>query len=447
MKIIRHISPAAAVSISFLLLICTGTALLMLPGITHKPISFIDALFTATSSVCVTGLIVLDTAADFTLAGQALILGLIQLGGLGIMTVSLALILFVSRKISVRWQFTLMDMYGKRKKLPIRMILKNILLFTFVCESAVTLLLLPVFLMDFPAAEAVWHSVFHAVSSFCNAGFSTFSDSLVSYSNNWYLILVVSFSIITGGLGFLVLSDIARNFQSNLKKAFSNYSLHTKVVIVTSVLLIVSGTLFIFIFEYNNILKALPLPEKLCVSFFQSVSCRTAGFNSVPIGGLNDNTLFFMVLLMVIGGSPGSIAGGIKTTTAWVICAILIGRIRNTGQLVFWNRAISSDTTERSTTLLILALLFITVTSLFLSGFHNTYMYIPFIDILFESASAFGTVGLSSGVTGHLTFNGKFVIIITMFLGRIGPLTFLSVISSGNRQYKVRYPEENMLIG
>ncbi|MFW5807638.1 MAG: TrkH family potassium uptake protein, partial [Spirochaetota bacterium] len=430
----RALTPVSIVIFSFVLLIAVGTALLSIPGAARVPISFTDALFTATSSVCVTGLIVLDTAKDFTLPGQIIILGLIQLGGLGIMTVSLALILLVSEQLSVSWQFTLMEMYGKGKKLPIRLILKNIIVFTAISEGAVMILLFPGFLRDYPPHTALWHSLFHAVSSFCNAGFSTFTSSLIAYAGDWYMITVISASIILGGLGFLVLSDIIRFRKYHLVKAFTMYSLHTKVVLVTSILLLLAGTLFFYVSEQENIIRGMSLSKQLCVSFFHSVSCRTAGFNSIPLTQLSDNTLFFMILLMVIGGSPGSIAGGIKTTTAWVICAIIIGRIRRQDQLVFWKRAISSGTVERSTTLLILALFFISAMTLVLSSFNNLPGDTPFIDILFETASAFGTVGLSTGVTGTLSSGGKIAVVATMFVGRLGPLTFLTLVSSGRKK-------------
>ncbi|MBN2434921.1 MAG: hypothetical protein JXK07_06605 [Spirochaetes bacterium] len=437
-------SPKFILVVSFLILIATGTALLSLPAATNKPISVMDALFTATSAVTVTGLIVLDTPVDFTIFGQAVILILIQMGGLGIMTFSLGLISLISRSLSIKWQFTLMDIYGNNHKLPILKILKQILIFTAILETFITVLLLPFFMMRFPFRKALWHSLFHAISSFCNAGFSTFSDSLCGFSGSYYLNIVISISIVFGGIGFLVIHDVVNNLR---KKTIKKISVHTKIVLLTTILLILTGTIFFYNYEYNYILKNIPIGEKLTVSFFQSITCRTAGFNSIDIGKLQNNTLFFMIILMFIGGSPGSIAGGIKTTTLWVIAAIIISQLRRHEQIKFFNRAVSQSTAERATTLFILAMAIITTATLIVSGFEAHEGNVCFLDVLFEMSSAFGTVGLSTGITTELNTVSRIITIIVMLTGRLGPLTFLAVFSEGYIKNKIKYPEEHIMIG
>ncbi len=363
------------------------------------------------------------------------------------MTFSLGLITLISRSLSVRWQFAFMDIYGDNHKLPILRILRRIIIFTALIETTIAVLLFPFFLQHYPVVQALWYAIFHSVSSFCNAGFSTFSDSLISYSDSYYLNIVISFSIISGGLGFLVIHDIMQNIKKNSGLVLKKMTLHSKVVLLTSLVLIVIGTVFFFFSENSNSLFNKPLHTKLIISFFQSVTCRTAGFNTIDIAALKETTLFFMMLLMFVGGSPGSIAGGIKTTTLWVICAIIIGQIRRHEQIRFFNRAISRATAERSTTLFILALLLITLSTLIVSGLNFSKNSIPFLHTLFEMTSAFGTVGLSTGITPQLSTGSKITTALVMLLGRLGPLTFLAAFREGYRVNKLRYPEEHIMIG
>lgn len=437
--------PTVQVILSFLVLIAGGTLMLLLPWASSGPISLVDALFTATSAVCVTGLIVLDTATDFTRFGQSIILLLIQLGGLGLMTFSIGLISLISKRVSVRWQFTFMDMYGESRKLPVRKIIKWVLIYTAVFELLITALLLPVFIADHPLPEALYISLFHSVSSFCNAGFSTFSDSLISYAGNTYLNLVIAVSFITGGIGFLVIMELIA--LAGKKGPRRRLSLHSKVVLFMTAILLVSGTLLILGAEWDHSLAGFSYGKRFLISFFQSATCRTAGFNTIDLALFKDNTLFIMTGLMIVGGSPGSIAGGIKTTTLWVIVAIVIGKFRNRQQLAFWKRAIPHETVERSVTLFILALFTVSVSTLFLTSFHNFKGEIPFLRILFETASAYGTVGLSTGITSDLSISGRLFVSLMMLIGRLGPLTFLGAATYHLKQYPIIYPDEELMIG
>ena len=444
---LKHISPIHKVVFSFLLLIFSGTFILMLPGSTISGISFIDALFTSTSSVCVTGLIVLDTAKDFTLPGQIVILCLIQLGGLGIMTVSIALLSFMGNSLSIKWRFTFRSIYDNVNPLPVRGTLRNILLYTFSIEIITAILLFSRFIREFSFKEAVRHSVFHAVSAFCNAGFSTFSNNLEGYRNDASVLLTVSFAVILGGLGFIVLSELFTLRSRGFKGFFRGFSLHTKLVLITTAILLAAGTISIFILEQGHAFKDFTVGSRLLTSFFHSVTCRTAGFNTINISSLRESTLFTMIALMFVGGSPGSIAGGIKTTTLAAIFGLVYARITGHHQVVFRGRALDRDTVDRSTTLIIMSGLFIYLSTFLLLFLHSFDIDHTFLSGLFEITSAFSTVGLSTGVTSTLSNEGKALISLVMFTGRLGPLLLITALNVNRKDINYQYAEDSIMIG
>lgn len=448
-EVITNLSPINKILLSFIILISIGTLLLKLPFATKNGISLINAIFTSTSAVCVTGLIVLDTAKDFTFFGQLVILTLIQFGGLGIMTFSVAVLTIFSNNLSLKWQFTLQSFYSDLNKIPIKSVIKRILFYTVLIEAIVSILLFTQFSKDYSFLRAAWYSIFHAISAFCNAGFSTFSDSLISYQSNTTFIMIISFTIILGGIGFIVLTEIIRSFKKaqNIKNKFFNYSLHTKITLIASFSLIIFGTLIFLALEWNNSLSDLPYSVKITTSFFQSVTCRTAGFNSIDLSILKENTLFSMIFLMLIGGSPGSIAGGIKTTTLLVIILMVYSKLRGRDQVVLWGRALRKETTDKSTTLLIFAIFFICISTFLILTFDTFQVKAPFIASFFEMTSAFATVGLSTGITSSLTLSGKIITCIVMFIGRLGPLTLLAALNHNKKSSNIKYPEENIMIG
>lgn len=446
-NIINLFSPIQKVLLSFILLIITGFILLMLPCSTIVGISPVDALFTSTSAVCVTGLIVKDTAADFTLFGKTVILLLVQFGGIGIMTFSLAVISAVGGKVSIKWRFAMQDLYNDTDRTSNVNILKKIIIFTILIEGITAIILFTQFSHDYPIPVALGHSLFHAVSSFCNAGFSTFTNSLINYNTNYIIIITISAAIILGGLGFVVLNDLSKINIKKLKSSFKRFSIHTKLVLILTFIFIISGAIVFFFLEQNYILKSMEPGEKILNSLFQSITCRTAGFNTVDMSFLRESTYFMMICLMFIGGSPGSIAGGIKTTTIGVVILLIYSKFRERKQVVIWDRAIDWGTIDRSTTLIILSLIFVITSTFIMLTIKEFDIGHAFESVFFETVSAFGTVGLSMGITNQLPDVDKIILSIVMFVGRLGPLTLILALTSGKREINIKYPEEHIMIG
>jgi trk system potassium uptake protein TrkH len=446
-KIRQRLHPLQKIVLSFIGLILTGSVALLLPFSSTGDISYIDALFTATSAVCVTGLIVLDTAKDFTIFGKTIIALLIQMGGLGVMTVSIALLSFIKGNYSMRWRFTFENLYSDLHTIPIRALLKRILLYTGAIELVVATILFVRFLRHFPPLEALGHALFHAISAFCNAGFSSFSDNLKSFGHDGIVLAVVSLAVILGGLGFLVLTEITGVRPSRKSAARGGYSLHTRLVLVMTVLLLAYGMGAILLLEWNHALAHLSPGQKLATSFFHSMSSRTAGFNTIDIASLRESTLFSLIALMFIGGSPGSIAGGIKTTTIAAIAGLVYARIRNRKEVVFWKRSLGQEAVDRATTLIILSGLFVYITTfslLFLGSFDLGH---SFISVVFEVTSAFGTVGLSTGIPSQLLDEGNALSILVMCVGRLGPFVLIAALSTRSDGGPLEYPQENIMIG
>jgi len=390
---------------------------------------------------------VLDTGKDFTVYGKAIIALLIQLGGLGIMTFSLSLLSLAGGNISIKWRFTLEDLYSDIKTLPIKSLLKKIVIYTLTIEMITAVFLFMGFIKQYSIKDAIGHSLFHSVSAFCNAGFSTFPDSLTAYRNNPLIIITVSAAIILGGLGFLVLVELMRGKIQKPGQWFRGMSLHSKLVIVITTLLIICGTLFFYILEWDHSMNGFSAGESLLTSFFQSVTCRTAGFNTIDISSLRPGTLFMMIALMFIGGAPGSIAGGIKITTIGVVFLLIYTKFKGKEQIVIWDRAIDRNTIEKSTTLVILSLFFVCFSTFLMLTLDEFDMHHTFLSVFFETVSAFGTVGLSMGTTTQLTLAGKLLVCAIMFIGRLGPLTLMMALTSNIKKVNIKYPEENIMTG
>ncbi len=436
-------NPPVSLMMSFAGVILIGTVLLMLPSasVRGRVTPFTDALFTATSATCVTGLIVQDTGDYFSLFGQLVILILIQIGGLGIMTISTAFALIMGKRLTLKLENLMHSVVGESEQLNVFQLLKNIVIVTILIEGIGAILLFPVFSRDMSSSLAMYHSIFHSISAFCNAGFSLFSDSLVSFVDNPLLNFTITTLIILGGIGFAVLIDLYR-YVMHVDKV-RKLNLHSKIVLTVSAALLVIGFVSIYIGEYSSVMEGFSINRRILSSWFQSVSARTAGFNTVDMSGLAPSSLLILMVLMFIGASPGSTGGGIKTTTFAVLGLSVISMLKGRRELSLFNRRISLSNFREATSLITLAagIVFFIVFLLFL--FEKQ----AFEKLLFEAISAFGTVGLSTGITSELTRIGKMLITILMYIGRIGPLTLIYALSMRKGQAKLNYAEEKIAIG
>jgi trk system potassium uptake protein TrkH len=437
--------PTQTVAASFIIVALFGSMLLVTPWATQGPrVSWVDAFFTSTSAVCVTGLTVVDTGSTFTLFGQMVILGLIQAGGLGIMTFSVILVLFSGRRISVYGRISTELTFTPHPEVQIYSLLRTIIGATLAIEATGALLL-----YFFSPDWSIFTAAFHAVSAFCNAGFSLFPDNLCRFRGHLGINLVITTLIILGGLGFYVVFECLR-FRPG--RPGSRLSLHTKTVLSVTAGLLLAGTVVIYFLEANNLLKGLPFFERVLASYFQSVTTRTAGYNTLDLGQATTATLLFMVLLMFVGASPGSTGGGVKTTTLGVMIALAKNKLRGREEVDLFKASISNRAVARALSVTILATVII-VGALFLllwwetgsQPFNRTSN--RFIEYLFETTSAFGTVGLSTGLTARLTALGKLILCAVMFLGRIGPLTVAHAVGRRYGRGKFRYAEESVMIG
>jgi len=459
-------SPTQTLIASFLVLIISGAGLLMLPrASTGDNLRFVDALFTATSATCVTGLIVKDTGQDFSLMGQIVILTLIQLGGLGIVVFGAVFALLLGQALSLRERVAMQDLLSARTLSRIGNIIAFIFVGTVAIEAVGAVSLLGMW-NDVPGRIANTHqqwfcSIFHSISAFCNAGFSLFSDSFISYDKSWGVYVIVCPLIILGGLGFGVLYDLVITATDRVKRVlkklfFKRYRLsmetpkrlrlQTKIVLSVSACLILLGMLAILVFErYAGVSNS---PEKTGVlgALFQSVTARTAGFNTVDISSMSASSKFILILLMFIGGSPGSTAGGIKTVTLAVVIMTAIAALRKRQEVEMFKRSVRIVVVGRAitVTLLFAAVLFTSTLALNITENSNGF---TMSDIMFEAGSALGTVGLTTGITASLTTAGKLIIIATMLIGRLGPLTLLAALTFDLKPARYNYPDEAVIVG
>jgi trk system potassium uptake protein TrkH len=430
-----------------------GTLVLKLPISTRTGyLSWVDALFTPTSAVCVTGLVVLDTGSYFTEFGQCVILGLIQIGGLGVMTISVALFRLTRRSVSFRHRMVMQDLFAHTPREDIFSLVKSIVLFTFAAELAGAVLLTIHWSRYLPFSRAVYTAVFHSVSAFCNAGFALFSNSMTRYSDSILLSTTVCGLIVTGGIGFPVLYELRCWFVSRKGKRV-RLSIQTKTVLLTTVALIVSGALMFAFLEQHALGESKSIRHWILTPLFQSITCRTAGFNTVDIASLKDATLAMMIFLMFIGASPGSCGGGVKTTTLALLTAFTFSRVRRKPRVNIFKKSIPNETVTRSVSLILVSIgiicvvLFMLLAAESASGHQLAGSQRSFLAYLFETVSAFGTVGLSMGITPELNTWGKCWIILTMIIGRVGVLTFAYIIVGAGTMNGVEYAEENLMVG
>ena len=454
------LNPAQLFIISFLAIIVIGVILLMLPNATHSEITLIDALFTSTSAVCVTGLIVVDTGSFFTQFGQIIILMLIQAGGIGIMTFTSYFSYFFKGVSTYENQIILSQVTNTEKIAEVFAIMRKIILITFLIEGLGALFIFQsIDSKVIPALnQRLFFSIFHSISGFCNAGFSTLQNSLYEgpYQFNYPMHLIIASLIILGGLGFPIVLNLLRFIKAKIvffvlgfyNKKRQQYiprliNLNTRIVLITTLVLIVGGTLLFYLFEYNNTLSGHSFGGKVATAFFGAVTTRTAGFNTVDTGLLSIPTILIFIFLMWVGASPSSTGGGIKTSSLAIAVLNISNVVRGKSRLEVYNREISSTTVNKAFALIVLSIFVISIAIFSISFFDPDN---SLLDISFECVSAYSTVGLSRGITAGLSFTSKLVLIFTMFLGRVGTLTLLIAVIKRGRSETYRYPSENILI-
>ncbi len=436
------LTPYQILVLGFAGLILMGALLLMTPqaSATGQSLGFVNALFTATSAVCVTGLVVVDTGTYFSLFGQMVIICLIQAGGLGIMTMATLMALVMRRKIQLRERLIMQEALNQMTVSGVVRLTQYIILLTFFIEFIGGSILALHWYPEF-GAEGIYFGYWHAISSFCNAGFDLFGNyiGLTNYVDDITVNLTVTTLIILGGIGFTVMFDLWHN------RRWSKFSMHTKLVITTTTVLLVFGTVVIFLLEVNNpnTLGPLSWSGKVLGSYFHSVAARTAGYNTLGIGNLQDATIFFMIILMFIGASPSSTGGGVKTTTIGVLIAAVWALIRGKHDVEMFKRRIPQQVVYKAFSIFFIAATVVIFVTMMMSITENA----SFLRIMFEVVSAFGTVGLSTGITTSLTDYGKVWLIATMFAGRVGPVTLALALALRTRKGVVQYPEGKIIIG
>lgn len=451
----NKLKSAQVIPLSFLLVIFIGTFILMLPISTAdgKGADFITALFTATTSVCVTGLVVVDTFAHWSLIGKIVILILIQLGGLGIISVTSILMLLINRRFTLRETLMLHDAFNLDSMSGVKRFLAKVFLGTFFVEGLGAILYMPVFIPQFGVARGIWYSVFTGVSAFCNAGIDIIGpNSLIDYNTNPLVLGNTTMLIVLGGLGYVVWFDMIHGVREGFRKKYSpavvikRFSEHTKLVFQLTAVLLLIGFVIVFIMEYNNpdTIGNMSLGNKLMNAFFQSVTFRTAGFAAVPQQNLTDGSCIIGALLMFIGGSPVGTAGGVKTVTFFLVIINTLSFIRNRNENVVFGRKITSDLIHKSAAIISVSF-FITFIFMLLLVKTNE---LGLVDAMYETFSATATVGLSRAVTPTLNVAGRLIIIMAMYLGRIGPISMALFFSQGTSgRNKVSYAKGNFYVG
>lgn len=447
MKKIR-LSTSHIIMLSFLSAILLGSLLLALPisSASCKAVPYIDALFTAGSATCVTGLVTVPTFSTWSVFGQIVILLLIQVGGLGIITVMASFVVFMHRKLGLSDRVLLQDAFNLNTLSGLGAFVKKVLLGTLLVEGVGAMLYLPVFIKDF-GLRGIWVSVFNSVSAFCNAGFDIIAeDSLCRYATHPLINFVTAALIIVAGIGYIVWWDVLRVLKDPKLRRWRHLTLHSKIALTTTVILIFGGALLIFLFEYRNpqTIGTLPLFDKIQSSLFQSVTTRTAGFAGIPQQNLSEGAAMVSCLLMFIGGSPVGTAGGVKTVTIAVLLASAFSTVKNKNETVLFHRCISREMIGKALAVVTMSALIAISSTLLLSATIDA----PALDIAYETISATATVGLTRGITPLLNSWGKLIIIATMYLGRIGPISLAIAFNIRTKSPNlIKNPTEQISVG
>jgi len=445
------LSTTQIILLSFLVTILIGSGLLALPisSASGEAVPYLDALFTATTSTCVTGLVTLPTVSTWSVFGQIVILLLIQIGGLGIITIMSGLMLLLNRKMGIGDRLLIQDAFNLNTMSGLAKFVKNVLFGTLIIEGMGAVLYMLVFVPEF-GARGIWISIFNSVSAFCNAGIDIIAEnSLCNYATNTLINIVTSVLIVLGGLGYIVWWDVLRVVKSRTPKnrrIFRHLTLHSKIAISATVGFVLFGAILIFIFEYANPLTIgnMSLFDKIQVSFFQSVTTRTAGFASVPQENLTNASFAISIILMLIGGSPVGTAGGMKTVTIIVLVCSALATVRNKNSITLFGRRISEDSVKKSVAVAVTFLTICSASTILLMATSD----VSALDAVYETVSATATVGLSRNLTATLNTFGKLIIIVTMYLGRVGPISLAVALGSKNEsQNVVSEPTEDISIG
>lgn len=441
-KIQPKLNGMQILALGFIVVIFVGAVILSLPvsSASGRTTNAVDALFTSTSAVCVTGLITLDTGSHWSVFGQTVIMILIEIGGLGFMSFTTLAAILLGKKITLRERLILQDAMNAFNIQGLVKMVQYILIFTISTQLIGALIFSTQFVPEFGLGKGLFLSIFHSISAFCNAGFDLFGNSLMNYNSNIIVILGASALIIIGGLGFTVWIELY-NFK-NIKRL----SLHSKMAILMTVVLIFGGAVLMFLFEIRNAetIAHMNIGDKLLNSLFASITTRTAGFNSIATGEMTTAGKFLTIILMFIGGSPGSTAGGLKTTTFGVLIVTVICVIKGREDINVFNRRFAKDLIYKAFTLFFIAGALVIAATMVLS---YTEVGASFMSLIFEAVSAFGTVGLSVGLTSELSQIGKLIIMLMMYLGRVGPLTVVLALMRKKKDTGVKYPEGKILIG
>jgi trk system potassium uptake protein TrkH len=440
-------TPVQILSMGFALVILVGAILLSLPIASQSGefTPFIDCIFTSTSAVCVTGLVTVDTGTYWTYFGKTVIITLIQIGGLGFMSVATLVFFILGKRITLKERLVMQEAMNVNSLQGLVKMIKYVLIFTFSVEAIGAVLFSTQFIPKFGILKGIYYSLFHSISAFCNAGFDLMGDfsSVTAYANNSVIILTISALIATGGLGFFVWVEIYNC------KGFKRLSLHSRVVIYTTLVLIFGGAILMYLFEMNNpnTMGGMSPKGKILSSIFASVSPRTAGFNSIPLDKMTTAGIFLTIILMFIGGSPGSTAGGLKTTTAVLLFMTVVSVVRGREETEIFKKRIDKELVYKAFAISVISMALVITVTMILSITEQPD--IPFEYFLYEATSAFATVGLTLGLTTKLTFVGKIVISLTMYAGRVGLLTIILALAKNknSKSGTIRYPEDKILIG
>ena len=449
---LRKLKPVQLLIFGYIVFITLGTFLLLLPLSHRGNLSFTDAFFTSTSAVCVTGLIVKDTANFFTPFGKLVILFLLQIGGIGYMTVATLLLFIIRGKMSLKFRITAVQSFPELTFSSMKSFFTTIILITVILELVGTLFLFIGFHRFYPSDKALFYSLFNSVSAFCNAGFSTFAESLTNFRESALIVLTVAFLIIAGGIGFYVYIDV---FYRYIKRTKNRLSLHTKSVLFVTAILLLSGTILFFIFDYKSALANLSLSSKILQAFFQSVTTRTAGFNTIDQAKLSPFGALYTMFLMFVGGSPGGTAGGIKTTTILAVILWQLSYIRGKTNTTLYKYKIPERQIKKAFSVFVLSGFTVLLATLIISISESAGIKIHgLVPYLFEIFSAFGTVGLSFGsfktpfvsLSHDFTILGKWIIILTMLTGKVGVLSLAFSMIEGKKE-QINYPEGHYVVG
>ncbi len=440
-------------------IIGAGTILLMSPLSQKEPVSFIDALFTAASATCVTGLLTVNVAESFTAFGQVVIMALIELGAIGIITVSAAFVMMLGKSISITQSSVIHGTFTASNRIDIRKLIKAVLFFLLAFEALGAIIFTLLWLPEMGLKRAAFHGVFHSISAFCNAGISTFTDGLAGFEKDIPTSAVFLFLFVAGGIGFLSIAEIYDRLNQTMlnrkgpKQKRTKWTFQIKLVFVYTFASIAIVSALVLILEFHGAHAGKPFAEQLMSSVFHTASSRTAGFSTISSSHFSSATLYLFMLLMFVGGAPVSTAGGIKVTTFALLVGMAVSRARGSQAVQIMKRSVPEKVMSRAISIVFIAIVVLTISMFVLlitesqSAAVSSEKSSEFMPILFEAVSAFGTVGLSMGVTPHLSLTGKLVIALLMIMGRLGPLTIAMVIATGRKGVRHQYAEETVMVG